>query len=345
MRFFLDVWFKLVALTGLCAGYPTAEQFHGLIKRLVFEDGKWHELLSQKVKLNKDDIPPSANDVIQPDVYVDPLVELHKLMKPERYSGDELVVGIKILGSAMTCLTFKKLTVQLLLTVRLIELNHSMEELAEIATDLAHLIPHGMNMLSSVDRQFKELMAVFDTAKELSSTRTTAATETPAEAPAEASSSDSTPPENQEEKKEEYKQKFKANMEWFKATMAQTCENHIIKDYFPELGLTSYDKSTIADPIVEDDQLNPDINAESVLLLLRENKLAVLRSYDDMDLFQNMDIRLWKHVLKFPDQPQHPTIVRPLSNVRDRMLKMVGSRKKLTPEVVGTSESTLPRVA
>lgn len=338
MRFFLGVWLITAVVNDFCTGYPTMPQLHSLIKHILLRDTQWSDVLSQSVKLTETDIPLLLQDEIKHDTYLEPLVELHKLTKLEYYSGEQLAVSVKILSSALTCILFKRMTVQLLLLVHLIEKNEKLKTIEDIASELQILVPHTINVLATVDGRFKELMKVFNTATKIA--RSLPSTKTSVGASPEGS--DSVAIENEEEKRDEYKKLLTEDLEWIKGVVTATCRKNAIREYFLDFDLESYKATGVDEPIADNDRLHADINNETVVLLLGENGSAMMSFYEKLAPFRNMDMRLWKSVLKYPDTLDSLVQAPTPTDYRKDLIRMKGVPfKKVIPEVVGTSQSTV----
>lgn len=295
-----------------CRAMPTQSQLHNIIAEILYEDEQWWDVLSERVRLNENAVPPLARqDVLADRLYVDPLVALHKLMKtPEHVSGADLRLSAMILDTAVMCLAFKRVAVHIALTVRMIALESEQRNFVVRAMVFANVVPAYMDVLSTTSgKRYAQLLQVFDAVAPVA--RQTV----------------------EHVEKQNYTDRLSAALKSLTDTIGASCEQVDMREYFSSLKLPTAERLRLDDAIVDVNRVADTVDLGTVVQLLRENETAIMSLYDEMYLLKYMSMDTWKSVLNYPDLPDDTAdfeMTTPPPSYRDKMVKMnrpVGSRK------------------
>lgn len=296
----------LATIGSRCSAKPTPAQLHNIITEILYEDEQWRDVLSERVRLNGDTVPPLARqDVLIAGHYVDTLVALHELMKsPEHVSGADLRLSAMILDTAVMCQAFKRVAVHVALTVRMVELEAEQREFVMRAMIFANVVPTYMNVLSTSGERYAQLSEVFDAVMPVA--RQTA----------------------EHVEKQKYVDRLSMALRSLTNTIGASCEQADMSDYFRTLRLPTVER--LPTSIFDGNRVADSVDLVTVVQLLRENETAIMAVYDEMYLLKHMDMSTWKSVLNYPEMPDD--VVKELEMItttttspesyRDTMMKM-----------------------
>lgn len=273
----------MAVLTMRARGFPTMIQQRDMIRGILFEDQRFANLLSERVRLNKTDVPASVRDKLASFDDIDPLHALMKLVNPDDYySGDELVLSTMVVSTALTCLTFKRIAVHVALTIRMIALETERKQYVVRTSVFTKVLPYHMDMLSTMDglptatsasaanRKYTKLLKVYDRIFKIASQ------------------------ESERIAKEEYQQSLNEELKTLNDIIGMSCRNSKMKEYYKNLELTAAD---LNDMITDEQTIADGVPLGTIMELLKENEKGIFDMYQDMAQFRNMSMVSWESIL------------------------------------------------
>lgn len=297
-----NVWLVTAAAAAMvcvCAGFQTTamtnDRLHSVITKILAQDTVYAAVLTERIALAETDVPASLRDRFRDLDDVHPLYALFALnrYRDDHYSSKELDLSSLILSTAMTCRTFKRVAVHVALIVRLIALeNDGKAGYTTRAGVLAHVLPYNMDLLSTAEKPFAELIRLYDRVADIASRKD----------------------EDDVAAKDAHRTALADELRSLNATIQSSCKVGKMKDYFGELRLLR-DIARFPNPITDDDTVADDVPLPEITAMLKANENAILDFYDEMALFRNMSAPTWQNLLKSPDLPADETVFKRTSGL------------------------------
>ncbi|VVC39270.1 Hypothetical protein CINCED_3A000967 [Cinara cedri] len=266
-----------------CSCKPTGSQLRAIIQNILFEDRKWEAVLSERVRLNRNDPTIQSLDIDYWEIDledIDPLKVLQQLMRPtEHFFGSELTLSAYIVDTAIMCLTFKHVSVHVALIGRMLALEPEKRKNVFRANVFANLLPREVDVLSSIEKRYLELLKVYDKIA---------------------------PIVEQELEKfdgEQYARNLKDEMDNINAIIGNSCKNSDMKIYFRQLKFPSMNTNNLVDVIGENNTITENVDLNTIVSLLKDNENAIFKMYEDMYELRNLGMHIWKGILNYPDLP------------------------------------------
>lgn len=313
MRCSPDLWLTVVAIAACGSGYPTMPQLHDIIKEILFEDVLFQDILSERIKLNDTDLPPLIRDSLQNIADLDPLVALHQLSKPtEFYSGQDLAASTKVVGTALKCLTFKRLAVHVVLIKKMIVLQTEKKANQARLQVFTNLIPHDVDMLMTVnENQYMDLLGLLNVINEMLTK------------------------ENEDIGGKENLDVLDGELTKINQTIESSCVQHDMSVYFKQLHIATESDLQMYPEVISDLKIVDSVSLDTVIQWVKENENDVLDLYDLLYFLRTMSLGTWKSLLKHADMPTDEAFTRrPLSNYRQEIRKILSSRFQVTADIV-----------
>lgn len=241
----------------------------------------YDDVLSERVKLGEDDnVPLSVSKTVYDPNNVDPLVSLLALHTPHPYrSGENLNLSLTIVGKSLMCLTYKRVALHLALIIGLIENIEHQGQYKIRSRMFTYVIPSYMDMFSSINRNYDDLLKVYDTVHAIFSSPDTVGDA-----------------ENDENVKKLTKELTSLN-----EVINKSCVVNKMKEYCSSLKLKKLKKCE--EKITEENKIVLNLEAGTIIEILIENENAILNYFDEMDSLRNMVMSSWKVLLNTPDLP------------------------------------------
>ncbi|KAL5234239.1 hypothetical protein ACI65C_001649 [Semiaphis heraclei] len=283
------LWLPLaltVLITNRCAiGLSTRSQLQQLIDIILFEDKLYDDVLSEKLKLENDDsipFPLRASEKLMIDLNdVDPMAWLLALNRPHPHrSGENLNLSLTIVGKSLTCLTYKRVAIHLALIIGLIENNIEHQGQYKMRSRMfAYVIPSYMDMLSSINRNFENLLNVYDTVHAIFSS----------------------PDAEGGANNDENVKKLTELLTSLNEVIESSCAVSDMKEYCSSLKLKKLKKCE--EKITDENKISLNMKADTIIKTLKENENAILNYFDEMSSLRNMDMSTWRVLMNTPDLP------------------------------------------
>lgn len=289
------------------SGLSVKQSKWDVVRKILFEDKKWKDLLSERVRLNKDQVPLGVRDLMTDYDDVDPLITLHKLVRPEalgaHYSGSEMTLGTMIVETAVSCMTLKRTAVYIALALRLTALESEKKQLAGQASVFAHIIPYSVNALPPTDsRAYDELMSIYDVV--------TGAI---------------VPDDDEKFDKDKYVDGLAARLLSVNAIVADLCMVTDVNEYFNALRLPTVLNEQLGDVFADGHQVSEALQLATVVALLRDNENAMLDAGERLSPLAEQDVAVVQGSLKAYPKTLPECFVRtaPTGNYREAMAEIL----------------------
>lgn len=278
----------VVAVIANCSRLATARtstnlQVRKIVLQLLSEDKVYTDLLSENVKLVEANVPLSVRHVLPADLSgVDPLVTLHRLTrlsvgKGDSYSGDALTLSKTIIGTAVKCMSLKRVVVHLLLALKMMELETDQKQHVDRLLVLAHAIPTQLDMLSTFGAEwYEDLLRLYDAVGVVPSEQTERTVQ------------------------DGYKDRLAEQLQTLNAAVQSSCLESNASEYYADVGLTAAD--TREYPVVIEDGLKvaDNLPLPVIIELLKENENALMDQRVVVPQFKSMGLNTWRTVLDAP---------------------------------------------
>lgn len=325
MRFAPDVWLTAtvaVAVACGCWGRPTGPQLRDIIRQILYEDMLFQDLLSEKIKADAVELPPSIRDAVLRSQTantgdLDPLVALHRLRpgRAKHYSGQALTASTRIVATALGCLTTKRVAVHVALTSRMFVLQTSQDAIRTRLRVFANLIPRDVDMLMAVSdvKHVDVLLVLAEKIRGMLSHT------------------------DGEFAKQENLDGLNEALTTISRTIESSCVHHDMADYFAGLGIAMpEDMERYPEIVVPGQKISDAVALDTIVAWIKENENAVMNLYDLLYLLRTMSLSTWKSLLNYEDMPTADEDFdrRQLPSYRDEIRKILSSRFQATAEVV-----------
>lgn len=300
----------LVALVLAVTGLPVKQSKWDVVRKILFEDKHWKELLSERVRLDKENVPLGVRNMMIDYDDIDPLVTLHRLMRPEdldeHYSASEMTLGMMIVEMAVTCMTLKRTVVYVALALRLAALESENMQLAGQASVFAHIIPYSTNALPPTNKAYEELMSVYEVVM-----------------------ASIVPDDNEQFDKDKYVSGLTAKLESMDAIVAASCKSADIKKYFKQLQLPTALNEQLDDVFADGHQVSENVQQATIIALLRDTENAVMDESKKFSALASQDVAAGQQSLKgYPKTLPECFVRTPPTNYRKVMMEMLREKAK-----------------
>lgn len=305
MHFLPNVLLTVVVIAAYSSGYPTKKQFQDIVKKILFEDEMFQDLLSERIKLNASNLTPSIKETLENINDLHPLAALQKLSnRTEYYSGQALAASIKIVSTAVKCLSFKRMAVHVALTRKMLVLQTDQNVNRKRLQVFTNLIPPNMDMLITVkDDGYKKLLDLFDKINQILSEK------------------------DEDIAKQENLDDLDKELTEINRTIESSCTQNDMAVYFKQLNIATQSDSEKYPEIISDKRISDAVTLETIVEWVIENEKGVMDFYDLLYFLRTMELKTWKSFLIHANVPKGKNYLKrnPYS-YRDKIQNILSSR-------------------
>lgn len=280
----LTVW-PTIAILTYCLALPTMLQFRDVIENMLAEDDVYAKVLSERIILKKSQIPMYLRPLIMKTHEIIPLnalFELNRMFTKTHYSCKRLNLSAMILGTAVTCLAYKRIAFHLALTIRMIALLTDHKQLVVRSKVFAYALPFNADILMITEKNHECLWNLYEKVAHVASL------------------------DGRQVVTEEYIKDLNGQLITLVEFIESSCTIGSMEKYYESLELKSVNLNDIPDLIVDGRTLSDSLTLPQITILMKENENAMLDFPEKMNIIRNMNMATWKILLKIPDLPTDP---------------------------------------
>lgn len=286
------VWLTVVALTmRCCAGYPSQKQFVNIIKHVLEENEYYENILSEKVRLKRNEIPALYSQEVPDHDNVNPTLTLLALpVNKDTYSGKAVDLSVLIIGTSITCLLYKRFAIQLALVRRMIATETDQEQHLARAKVLAYMLPLGIDLLMITQTGHEVLRDLYAKVVVVAYQN------------------------GEQYVKNDFVTQLNDGLNMLNATIQSSCVNSNVKTYYRKFNFMTEallfhfaaDDFTANDFITEEFEISDKLRPSALTELMMENENAIMDECERLSVFRNMGMSTWNVLLGIPALSTNP---------------------------------------